>query len=222
MFEIILKALKTKYAHLGLSENILKAKAKQLAKAVKEESEIDDAVDSIQADLEIYQSLSDMNRTLLKELQELKKEGKKSDDKEVEELKKETEAKEGKSKDEVPQWVKTLTASIKTVSDEINILKTEKLKEESQKTFAEKAKQLGIHENFYKNHTAREFDSEDAMNEFLGSLKTDQDEFKKSIGAEGLSKHSSPIFGKTDNENEVSPDMKAFLDAEKSKNETSK
>lgn len=217
MFEIILKTLKTKYAHLGLSENILKAKAKQLAKAVKEEAEIDEAVESVQADLEIYQSLSDMNRTLLKELQELKKEGKKSEDKEAKELKKETKVKEEKPNEEVPEWVKALTDSIKTVSDEINILKTEKLKEESQKTFAEKAKQLGIHENFYKNHTSREFETEEAMNEFLGSLKTDQDEFKKSIGAEGLSKHAYPIFGKSDNEDEVSTDMRAFLDSEKQK-----
>ena len=37
MFEKILSELKTKYKNLGLSETILKAKAKQIEKAVKTE-----------------------------------------------------------------------------------------------------------------------------------------------------------------------------------------
>ena len=49
--EKLLQALKTKYAHLGLDEAILKAIATRLANAVKEESEIENAVKGVEEKL---------------------------------------------------------------------------------------------------------------------------------------------------------------------------
>ena len=69
MFEQILKELKTKYANLGLSEAILKVKANQLAKTVKEESEIENAVIGVEDDLKVIQSINDSFRTKLTELE---------------------------------------------------------------------------------------------------------------------------------------------------------
>lgn len=48
MVDKLLQSLKTKYAHLGLEESVLKAIATRLATAVKEESEIENAVKGVE------------------------------------------------------------------------------------------------------------------------------------------------------------------------------
>lgn len=64
MFEQILKELKTKYKNLGLSEEYLKVIAKRLAKTVKEESEIEEAVADLEDEMKFQQSQNDAIRTL--------------------------------------------------------------------------------------------------------------------------------------------------------------
>lgn len=217
MFEKILNELKTKYKHLGLSEKILKVWAKKLSLTVKEETEIENAVKSVEADLEIIQSLTDQNRTLANQLKEIQ-EGKVQ----VTREEKENDSDKETEKEDVnttPEWAKALISSNEKLIEEVNTLKGEKAKEVSKKRFQEKAKEMGIHEKFYKTHESREFKSDDSMDEFLNILKTDQDEFKKSIGVEKLENHASPIFGKTDEKSGVSADMQTFLETEKAKNE---
>ena len=59
----ILAMLKTKYKHLGLSAKILELKAAQLAKTVEKEEDIETAVDGVEDDLQILQSVLDTVRT---------------------------------------------------------------------------------------------------------------------------------------------------------------
>ena len=91
MKEKVLAALKTRYSNLGLSEKVLGRVAAYVAKTVKEENEIENAVSDsdIKDMLSEMQSDADRLRTerqkALSELEELKKapkdDGKKDDDK---------------------------------------------------------------------------------------------------------------------------------------------
>lgn len=215
MFEKILQELKTKYSHLGLSEKILKVWAKKLSLTVKEETEIATAIEAIEADLEIIQSLTDQNRTLQAELKKLQEGGKKEEPKESEPPK---DSEEPKEDDKIPAWAKVLIEQNKTTQEQLAAFQSEKRQEKSAKTFVEKAKELGISETFYKSHVRREFKDDDEMTEFLNALKEDMDEFRKEIGAADLKSHTSPIFGKAAGKDDVSSDMKAYLDSEKEKN----
>ncbi|MDO4764285.1 MAG: hypothetical protein Q4A00_07905 [Flavobacteriaceae bacterium] len=76
MFEPILKELKTKYKDLGLSENYLKVVAKRLARTVKEESEISEAVAEVEDEVKFQQSQDDAVRTLKKKLKDFEEVGK--------------------------------------------------------------------------------------------------------------------------------------------------
>lgn len=217
MFEKILNELKTKYKHLGLSEKILKVQAKKLAKSVKEENEIESAVQSVEEDLEIIQSLTDQNRTLLAKLEEITK-SEKGDKKEKESENKsttpseKTSVSEPQNKPEMPEWARAL-------NEKLDKLANEKESEKRAKSFVDKAKELGIKEHFYKHHSADKFKTEEDMADFLNLLKKDQEDFEKALGKKGLDNHTKPLLG-GDNlgDDEISSEMKTFLDSEKPKN----
>lgn len=61
MFEQIFKALKTKYNDLGLGDVFLKVIAKRLAKTVKEESEIEQAVTDLEDEMKFQLPYSPPN-----------------------------------------------------------------------------------------------------------------------------------------------------------------
>ncbi|MGQ1929545.1 hypothetical protein [Ornithobacterium rhinotracheale] len=216
MFEKILNELKTKYKHLGLSEKILKVKAKKLAKSVKDESEIETAVQSVEEDLEIIQSLADQNRTLQKRLEEMTnptKEKGENESKEPSPKPIQNPKPEASPKDEskMPEWARAL-------NDKIDKLANEKEIEKKTKSFVDKAKELGIKEHFYKHHSADKFNTDAEMDEFLNLLKKDQEDFEKTLSEKGLENHANPIFGGGNLKDEkVSEGMQAFLDSEKSK-----
>ena len=73
MVDKLLQSLKTKYAHLGLEESILKAIATRLATAVKEESEIENAVKGVEEEVKLLQSVADKGRTSLSKAEESRK-----------------------------------------------------------------------------------------------------------------------------------------------------
>ena len=73
MVDKLLQSLKTKYAHLGLEESVLKAIATRLATAVKEESEIENAVKGVEDEVKLLQSVADKGRTSLTKAEDARK-----------------------------------------------------------------------------------------------------------------------------------------------------
>ena len=71
--EKILQALKTKYAHLGLKESVLKVIATRLVPTVKDDTEIENAVKSVEDEVKLLQSVADEGRTSLTKAEEARK-----------------------------------------------------------------------------------------------------------------------------------------------------
>lgn len=210
MFEKILLELKNKYKDLGLSENILKAYAKKLAKAVKEESEIESAVEDVEDDLRIYQSLADQNRTLKREIEALTKtEG--GEKKPEEEKPKEEEKKED-----------PMLEILKQLKDEIAGIKSEKINQTNAQKLTAKLQELGVKENFYKHQiTGKTFENDDQITDFATALKTDYDALIQDITNKDLEKTAGKSFGSGEGTGEkVSADVENYIKSKFKTNET--
>lgn len=113
MYEKILAALRTKYANLGLSNEILEGVARQLSGFVKEDTEVESAVSGAEATLKTIQSFGDKRATT-----------------EAERLKKEFESRQppapGPKPDEAPEWAKGMMTTIEQLTTKISTLESEK------------------------------------------------------------------------------------------------
>lgn len=211
MFEQILSEIKNKYKDLGLNETLLKAKARQIAKAVKEEAEIAEAVAELEDELKYFQSMADQNRTLKKELDDLKKP-------KEEKLKENENPKEEKKAGDEPNPMIEL---LKELKNEIAGIKAEKVQQSNSEKLVSKLKELGVSEQFYKMPIeGRTFESDEQINEFAQNLKTNEDEFLKSMNIDKLKTQSTPQFGSKAKEGELTADEQAYINSLKPKNES--
>lgn len=219
MFEQILKELKTKYSKFGLSETILKVYAKKIAKAVKEESEIEEAVVNVEDDLAIYQSLSDSNRNLQKEIASLK-DAKKSEPEPKGEPK--GEPKQEPKQDEMPTWAKSLIESNKALSDGLNAIQTEKVNKSNSEKLTAKLKELGVSEHFYNLQVqGKTFANDEEIETFANSVKEAEDGYLQLTNNSKLSGSAgSPLGGKQGADKEVSAEFKDFMKNKYQKHET--
>lgn len=209
MFEQILKELKTKYKDLGLSETILKVTATKLAKTVKEESEIENAVAEIEDDLKIYQSFADQNRTLQNEIKELKKGTPPSKE---EDPKEEPETPPAGG-EEVPAWAKAIIESNKALSESVNAIKTEKTNLSNAEKLVSKLKELGVNENFYNLQIqGKTFENDEAINDFATQVKEAEDAYLQATNNSALAGSAGvPPSGKEKIKDEVSDDVQDFI-----------
>lgn len=209
MFEKILQQLKTKYKDLGLSDTILKAKAKQLAKAVEKEEEIENAVAGVEDDLAIFQSLADQNRTLAKKVEELAS-GKGAEPTEP----KPTEPTEPKpAGDEIPAWAKGFTESIKTLTDNLNAYKAKETAQTNAEKFQAKLKELKVSEKYLETLPSyeRNFQSDEEIEAVANEYKSKSDVFEQLAANSALANTPKPLFGEAAKEGEVSSDVQAFI-----------
>ena len=213
--EKILQALKTKYAHLGLEENILKAIATRLANAVKEESEIENAVKGVEEEVKLLQSVADKGRTSLTKAEEARKKL----EKELEEERSKsnpkpqnppTPSKEPKP-DEMLEWAKRLEDVVNKQNETIAALKAEKEQQSVKERFLNQLKTQGVSETFYKHHLGRTFKDDTEMEAFVNELKADEQAFLQTQTNAGLSYHSKPIIGGGLKENEPSAEVQALF-----------
>jgi len=213
LMEKILQALKTKYAHLGLEENILKAIATRLATAVKEESEIENAVKGVEDEVKLLQSVADKGRTSLSKAEEARKK-----------LEKELEEERAKSNpkpqnpptsepkpDEVPEWAKSLVEAVNKQNETIAAFQVEKQQQTAKERFLNQLKAQGVSEPFYKHHLGRTFKDDTEMDAFVRELKADEQAFLQTQANAGLSSHSRPIIGGGLKENEPSAEVQALF-----------
>lgn len=214
MFEKILAELKTKYKNLGLSETILKAKAKQLAKAVEKEEDIENAVAGVEDDLAIFQSFADQNRTLAKKLEELEK-TKGADPKPADPADpKPTDTPAG----EVPEWAKAIIESNKALTENLTALQQKEAQQTNAQKLQAKLTELKVPQSFLKLIPAdKTFQNDDEIATFAAEMKANADAIAQEFGNASLGAAAKPLFGEAAKEGEVSPDVQAYVDSKKTK-----
>ena len=215
MVDKLLQSLKTKYAHLGLEESVLKAIATRLATAVKEESEIENAVKGVEEEVKLLQSVADKGRTSLTKAEEARKKL----EKELEEMRAKsnpnpqnppTPSTEPKP-DEMPKWAKNLVEVVNKQNETIAAFQAEKQQQSAKERFLNQLKTQGVSETFYKHHLGRTFKDDTEMEAFVNELKADEQAFLQAQANAGLSSHSRPIIGGGLKENEPSAEVQALF-----------
>ena len=213
--EKILQALKTKYAHLGLKESVLKVIATRLAPTVKDDTEIENAVKSVEEEVKLLQSVADEGRTSLTKAEEARKKL----EKELEEMRAKsnpnpqnppTPSTEPKP-DEMPEWAKGLLESLKKQNETIAAFQAEKQQQSAKERFLNQLKTQGVSETFYKHHLGRTFKDDAEMEAFVNELKADEQAFLQTQANAGLYSHSRPIVGGGLKENEPSAEVQALF-----------
>ena len=213
--EKILQALKTKYAHLGLKESVLKVIATRLAPTVKDDTEIENAVKSVEEEVKLLQSVADEGRTSLSKAEEARKK-----------LEKELEEARAKSNqnpqnpptpptepkhNEMPEWARGLLEAVNKQNETIAAFQAEKQQQTAKERFLNQLKAQGVSEPFYKHHLGRTFKDDTEMDAFVSELKADEQAFLQSQANTGLSSHSRPIIGGGLKENEPSAEVQALF-----------
>ncbi|WP_311329867.1 spindle pole body component Spc42p [Capnocytophaga sputigena] len=213
--EKILQSLKTKYAHLGLKESVLKVIATRLATTVKDDTEIENAVKSVEEEVKLLQSVADEGRTSLTKAEEARKKL----EKELEEMRAKsnpnpqnppTPPTEPKP-DEVPAWAKNIMEVVNKQNETIAAFQAEKQQQSAKERFLNQLKTQGVSETFYKHHLGRTFKDDEEMNAFVSELKADEQAFLQTQTNAGLSSHSRPIIGGGLKENEPSAEVQALF-----------
>lgn len=215
MVDKLLQSLKTKYAHLGLKESVLKVIATRLATTVKDDTEIENAVKSVEEEVKLLQSVADEGRTSLSKAEEARKK-----------LEKELEDMRAKSNpnpqnpptpptepkpDEVPAWAKSLVEAVNKQNETIAAFQAEKQQQSAKERFLNQLKTQGVSETFYKHHLGRTFKDDEEMNAFVNELKADEQAFLQTQANAGLSSHSRPIIGGGLKENEPSREIQELF-----------
>ena len=216
MVDKLLQSLKTKYAHLGLEESVLKAIATRLANAVKEESEIENAVKGVEEEVKLLQSVADKGRTSLSKAEEARKK-----------LEKELEQERAKSNpnpqnpptppstepkpDEMPEWAKNILEAVTNQGKAIQAFQEEKQQQSAKERFINQLKTQGVSEPFYKHHLGRTFKDDEEMNAFVKELKADEQAFLQTQANTGLSNLSGSVLGGGKDNNGVSADVQAYI-----------
>ena len=215
MVDKLLQSLKTKYAHLGLKESVLKVIATRLATTVKDDTEIENTVKSVEEEVKLLQSVADEGRTSLSKAEEARKKL----EKELEEMRAKsnpnpqnppTPPTEPKP-DEVPAWAKSLVEVVNKQNETIAALQAEKQQQSAKERFLNQLKTQGVSETFYKHHLGRTFKDDEEMNAFVSELKADEQAFLQTQANAGLSSHSRPIIGGGLKENEPSAEVQALF-----------
>ena len=215
MVDKLLQSLKTKYAHLGLEESVLKAIATRLANAVKEESEIENAVKGVEEEVKLLQSVADKGRTSLSKAEEARKK-----------LEKELEEARAKSNpnsqnpptpstepkpNEIPEWAKGLLEAVTNQGKAIQAFQEEKQQQTAKERFLNQLKAQGVSEPFYKHHLGRTFKDDTEMDVFVSELKADEQAFLQTQANTGLSSHSGNVLGGGLKDDEPSAEVQALF-----------
>ena len=214
MFEKILSELKTKYKNLGLSETILKAKAKQIEKAVKTEEEITDAVAAVEEDLAIIQSITDQNRTLAKKIEEIEK-GKGANPEPNPNPEPQNPNPTGEPE---PAWAKALREQIEKQNELITRIQQKEIAQTNAQKLQSKLDELKVSKSIQalipSNLT---FENDEAIEAYASEMKVKSDAIAQEFGNAALGGMTKPtLFSATVKEGEVSPEVQAIIDSKKS------
>lgn len=216
MFEKILSELKTKYKNLGLSETILKAKAKQIEKAVKTEEEITDAVAAVEEDLAIIQSITDQNRTLAKKIEEIEKG--KGANLEPNPNPEPQNPNPNPTGEPEPAWAKALREQMEKQNELITRIQQKEIAQANAQKLQSKLDELKVSKSIQalipSNLT---FENDEAIEAYANEMKVKSDAIAQEFGNAALGGMTKPtLFSATVKEGEVSPEVQAIIDSKKS------
>lgn len=167
----ILSELKTKFKHLGLSDDIYEGVANQLALSVKEETEIATAASGAEQLLKAMQKYADTRVNSVKtqaetykaQLEELQ--GKKTEDPAPKNT--------GKGEEEIPSWAKSLMQSIES-------LQGEKTHQTLSSKLLGALSEKKIPESFYSPAlTGRKFSKDDEVDALVQAVSTSYEKFQQ-------------------------------------------
>ena len=214
MFEKILSELKTKYKNLGLSETILKAKAKQIEKAVKTEEEITDAVAAVEEDLAIIQSITDQNRTLARKVEDFEKKWAGNPEPPTPPKDEPTPP----TGDQEPAWAKALREQMEKQNELITGIQQKEIAQTNAQKLQSKLDELKVSKSIQalipSNLT---FENDEAIEAYANEMKVKSDAIAQEFGNAALGGMTKPtLFSATVKEGEVSPEVQAIIDSKKS------
>lgn len=212
MFEKILSELKTKYKNLGLSETILKVMAETLAKTVETEEQITDAVAGVEGQMKIYQSFADQNRTLAKKLEEIEK-GKGANPEPNPNP--EPQPNPNPTGEPEPAWAKALREQMEKQNELITGIQQKEIAQTNAQKLQSKLDELKVSKSIQalipSNLT---FENDEAIEAYANEMKVKSDAIAQEFGNAALGGMTKPtLFGATVKEGEVSPEVKARIDA---------
>ncbi|GJQ07524.1 hypothetical protein CAPN010_16820 [Capnocytophaga cynodegmi] len=191
--EKIFEMLKTKYANIGFSKEVLEGVATNLSAFVKEETQIEPAVNGAELMLKSFQSYADNRVNAFKNESEKYK-------KEAEELKVKLaggnpnppKKEEGEGSSEMAKIVEMFNSLQKTVSG----LQAEKTSQTLKETFVQKMKDKQIPESFYESSLfGREFTESGQVEDLANQISAGYEKFKQDAVNTGFTYTQPPEKG---------------------------
>lgn len=200
MTEKIMAQLKTRYKNLGLSDKILEVYARKLARTVKEEQEIESAVENVEEDLQIFQSYEDKIRSLKSSFEKEKEKPK------PQELEETTKSQEGNNA------MDSVLKAIAGLTQEIQGIKQEKVKETNFNLLTQKLDALKVDKKFYESFVNRvDIEKIEDFDVYAQEIKGIEDHLRQSLSNSTLSHGAgTPNNGESKPE-KLSVDVEGFI-----------
>ncbi|MFJ1439289.1 hypothetical protein ACILPE_06085 [Capnocytophaga canimorsus] len=195
----IFEMLKTKYKDIGVSKEVLEGVATNLSAFVKEETQIEPAVNGAELMLKSFQSYADNRVNAFKNESEKYK-------KEAEELKVKLAGgnpnpPKNEGGEEVPSWANALIESQTALQKTVSELKTEKASQNLKESFVQKMKDKHIPESFYESSLfGREFSENGQVEDLANQISAGYEKFKQDSVNAGFTYVKPPESGGTKTE----------------------
>lgn len=187
----ILENLKTKYAYLGFSTEVLEGVATNLSTFVNEETQIEPAVNGAEMMLKAFQSSADSRvGSYRNEAEKYKAE--------LEKLKAQSSGggQPSNEDDKIPAWAKTLIDNNEKLQNSLTALQKEKENQSFTSAFAQKMKEKGVPEIFYNSTLiGREFSTSEQVETFANEVAKNYENFQKEGAKIGFSYTKPPENG---------------------------
>lgn len=198
--EKIFEMLKTKYPKFGFSKEVLEGVATNLSAFVKEETQIEPAVNGAELMLKSFQSYADNRVNAFQSESEKYK-------REAQELKAKLTQEGGNStplqEQDVPQWAKTLIENYKQTQEVVLGLQKEKQNQSLNNQFVEQMKAKGVPEIYYTPIVrGREFANTEAVENLVSSVVADYEKFQSEGVKSGFTYVKPPENGATPQKDE--------------------
>lgn len=197
MKEKILNQLKTKYKHFGFSDEVMDGVAAQLSSFVKEETEIEPSVNGAESLLKTFQKYADSRVNSFKTESEKNKAEAESLKKKLAELEKPEENQDSLS---------ALMAQLKSLSDAVTNLTTEKTHTSLTQKFTEMVKD--VPEYIYKPALfGRQFKDENEVSQLAEHVKSEYERGKQENANQQFPDNGTPEGGSNASESKAIADM---------------
>lgn len=186
----IFENLKTKYAHLGFSTEVLEGVATNLSTFVTDENQIENAVAGSETMLKNFQSFADSRVNSFRNESEKYKA-------ELEKLKKSSgDPQPNEENEKIPAWAKALMESNQTLQNSLTALQKDKENQSFISAFAQKMKEKGVPEIFYNSTLiGREFLNNEQVEALANETAKNYENFQKESGKIGFSYTKPPEGG---------------------------